>query len=69
MPDPDAGGSIDFYRIYRDGQLYGDRYDRTSLGTETTWTDTRTDGIQHDYSITAVDDQLAESTILGPVTR
>lgn len=67
--DPDAGDGIDFYRIYRDGQAYGDRYDRTPSGASVTFTDTKTGGLQHTYSVVAVDQDLAESTMLGPVTR
>lgn len=67
--DQDAGDSIAFYRIYRDGVTYADRYDRTGTGSTLTYTDTHTGGQQHSYSITAVDTQLAESTILGPITR
>ncbi len=67
--DPDAGDHIAFYRIYRDGVAYANRYDRTGLGTDTSYVDTRTGGMPHSYSITAVDTQLAESPLLGPVTR
>jgi Tfp pilus assembly protein PilV len=67
--DPDAGDSIAFYRIYRDGVTYADRYDRTGSGSTLTYTDSHTGGQQHSYAITAVDTQLAESTILGPITR
>jgi prepilin-type N-terminal cleavage/methylation domain-containing protein len=65
-PDPD-GDPIAFFRIYRDGQAYVNRYDRTGSGTELTWTDPKGNG-SHSYSVTAVDPQLAESTIVGPVT-
>ncbi|MDQ4040273.1 MAG: prepilin-type N-terminal cleavage/methylation domain-containing protein [Actinomycetota bacterium] len=51
-----------FYRIYRDGVAFANRYDRTGSGTETTWTDRNTDGQNHDYWVTAVSSQLAEST-------
>jgi type II secretory pathway pseudopilin PulG len=67
VSDPD-GDPIAFYRIYRDGQAYASRYDRTA-GAQTTYTDTGTGGVQHTYWVTAVDGQLAESTQLGPVTR
>jgi len=67
--DPDSGDSIDFYRIYRDGTAVGDRYDRTALGSQTTFVDGRNGGTQHTYWVTAVDTQLAESAALGPVTR
>lgn len=69
VADPNPGDSIAFYRIYRDGALYTDRYDRTSTGSVTNYRDTETGGQQHTYRVTAVDTQLAESTVLGPVTR
>lgn len=66
---PDADGeSIDFFRIYRDGQQIANRYD-TAPGNATTYTDTQTGGVPHTYWVTAVDPQLAESTAAGPVTR
>jgi hypothetical protein len=67
--DPDAGDSIDHYVIYRDGQAFGDRYDRTGSGTDLTFTDTHTNGQTHTYWVAAVDTQLAESPVVGPVTR
>jgi hypothetical protein len=67
--DPDAGDSIAFYRIYRDGATYADRYDRTASGGNLTYTDTRTDNEPHTYWVTAVDTHLSESVLLGPVTR
>jgi hypothetical protein len=67
--DPDPGDSIAFYRIYRDGTTYADRYDRTATGSDLTYTDLQTDGVPHTYYVTAVDTQLAESTLLGPVTK
>jgi hypothetical protein len=63
--DPD-GDPIAFYRIYRDGQAFANRYDRTGSGSELTWTDPKADA-SHSYSVTAVDPQLAESTPVGPV--
>ena len=60
--DPDVGDGIDFYRIYRDGTAYADRYDRTGTGSELTYTDTNTGGATHIYRVVAVDTQLAEST-------
>jgi hypothetical protein len=62
------GDAIAFYRIYRDGSAYVNRYDRT-LGAQLTYTDTTTGGVPHTYYVTAVDPQLAESTIVGPVTK
>jgi prepilin-type N-terminal cleavage/methylation domain-containing protein len=67
--DPDSGDSIDHYVIYRDGTAYADRYDRTATAQELTFTDAHTNGIQHTYWVAAVDTQLAESTLVGPVTR
>jgi len=67
--DPDPGDSIAFYRIYRDGTVVANRYDRTGTGADVTYTDTQTDGIAHTYYVTAVDTQLAESPMLGPVTK
>jgi Tfp pilus assembly protein PilV len=68
IQDPNLGDSIAFYRIYRDGTAYADRYDRTA-SNETTYTDSHTGGTTHSYRITAVDTQLAESAKVGPVTR
>ena len=67
--DPDPGDQIDHYVIYRDGQAYADRYDRTATGADLTWTDKNTNGLVHTYWVAAVDTQLAESTLVGPVTR
>jgi competence protein ComGC len=67
--DPDPGDSIAFYRIYRDGSAYANRYDRTGTGANVTYTDTQPAGVQHTYYVTAVDTQLAESPLLGPVTK
>jgi prepilin-type N-terminal cleavage/methylation domain-containing protein len=60
--DPNLGDSVHFYRIYRDGV----RYDRTALGTDTTWTDTGVGSGSHTYQVTAVDTHLAESAAAGP---
>jgi prepilin-type N-terminal cleavage/methylation domain-containing protein len=66
-PNPDsppAGESDDtvrYYRIYRDGELYADRYDRTGSATDMTFVDTDPGPGTHTYSVTTVDSQLAES--------
>jgi hypothetical protein len=65
--DPDGGG-IAFYRIYRDGTAIADRYDRAGAA-EVTYVDGRTGGTTHQYWIAAVDSQLGESSLVGPVTR
>lgn len=67
--DPD-GDSVDFYRIYRDGTGYADRYDRLfATGTTLTWVDRAAGSGSHDYSVTAVDTKFAESLHAGPVTK
>ncbi|MEJ7894817.1 MAG: prepilin-type N-terminal cleavage/methylation domain-containing protein [Solirubrobacteraceae bacterium] len=66
--DPDLGDAIDHYNIYRDGTSLADRIDRTDVA-ELSWTDTAKGGVQHDYYVTAVDGNLAESSILGPERR
>ena len=67
-PSDADGDAISFYRIYRDGQAIANRYD-TAPGNKTSYTDTATGGGTHNYWVTAVDPQLAESTAVGPVTR
>jgi prepilin-type N-terminal cleavage/methylation domain-containing protein len=67
--DPDPGDSIMFYRIYRDGHTFADRYATWSgPGSPLTFIDGNTGGVQHSYWITAVDPHYAESVIVGPVT-
>lgn len=68
--DPDAGDSVQFYRLYRDGTGYGSRYDRLYAGGSTlTWIDSNTAGASHSYSVSAVDGGFAESALAGPVTK
>ena len=67
-PDPDPGDAIDHYNVYRGGTGFADRIDRTDVA-ELSWTDTTAGGVPHEYWITAVDRNLAESLVLGPVTR
>ena len=66
--DPDTGDSIEFYRIYRDGNTIGDRFDRTGPG-ELSFIDDSPGGASHTYWVSAVDTHYAESTLLGPVTK
>ncbi len=66
--DPDPGDSIAFYRVYRDGLLVADRYDRYyDSSTNVTWQDTTLGGTAHTYWITGVDQHFAESPVLGPI--
>lgn len=69
--DPDwlTGDHVAFYRIYRDGKSYANRYDRTGTANELTYTDVDTNGVSHSYAVVAVDTQLAESPFSNTVTR
>jgi prepilin-type N-terminal cleavage/methylation domain-containing protein len=69
--DPDGPpDGVEFYRIYRDGQALGNRYERWfDNAPNVTWQDIQTNGLQHTYSVTAVDTQHLESAFLGPVTK
>ena len=63
--DPDG---IRFYRIYRDGTAYADRYDKTGDGTTLSWTDRNPDAGGHTYYVSAVDNFFDESAPTRPVT-
>ena len=58
---------VAFYRIYRDGTGYEDRYDRTTGGLITSYVDTDPGSETHDYWVTAVDSNFNESDTVGPV--
>jgi prepilin-type N-terminal cleavage/methylation domain-containing protein len=59
--DTDAGDSVQFYRIYRDGTDWvGDYYGRTTTGS-TFYIDSATNGDQHIYNVTAVDQSFMQS--------
>ncbi len=60
-------GAVDFYRIYRDGVAFANRYDRTGTATELTYTDTRIGSGGHVYRVVAVSG-AAESSFSGAVT-
>jgi prepilin-type N-terminal cleavage/methylation domain-containing protein len=63
---PAGGNPVAFYRIYRDGVEYTQRYDVTGDNTPS-YTDPG-DGSTHSYYITAVSTNLAESSYVGPVS-
>jgi Tfp pilus assembly protein PilV len=64
--DPDAGDSIQYYRIYRDGTSWiTDYFDRTSSGSNLSYTDTATGGDVHTYYVVAVDQGNQESRPIG----
>jgi len=62
-------GSVDTYRIYRDGTTVADRFARPEAD-EVEWLDPDADPEEapHQYWITAVDDRLQESVLVGPVS-
>jgi type II secretory pathway pseudopilin PulG len=68
--DPDAGDRIDFYRVYRDGVDYTNRFARWyDDGATVTWTDTATAGATHTYRVTSVDTHYMESALGAPVVQ
>lgn len=70
VTDPDKGDSVDFYRIYRDGQTLAHRYDAIdAVGDPTVWSDDSTGGVAHTYYVVAVDTRLAESGFSNATTR
>jgi prepilin-type N-terminal cleavage/methylation domain-containing protein len=66
VADPD-GDPLDSYVIYRDGTAIQNRYDSV-FATETSVVLHDTGGNVHDYWVAAVDERLAESPLVGPVT-
>jgi prepilin-type N-terminal cleavage/methylation domain-containing protein len=67
-PAPPGGGpAVAFYRVYRGSHAYTDRYGVAPAGASTvTFTDT--DAVEpHAYWVTAVDENLTESELVGPV--
>ncbi|MEA2133658.1 MAG: hypothetical protein QOC68_1567 [Solirubrobacteraceae bacterium] len=70
VEDLDPGDSIAFYRVYRDGVLVADRYDRYYDSTATVdWQDKTLGGTAHTYWVTAVDQHFGESPMVGPVVQ
>jgi prepilin-type N-terminal cleavage/methylation domain-containing protein len=64
--DPDAGDSVQFYRIYRDGTDWvNDYFASTASGSNLSFTDTTTNGDVHTYWVVAVDQSFTESRPLG----
>jgi hypothetical protein len=60
-----ATGAPSFYRIYRDGTTAANRFSRTGP-TDLTFTD-QTANEPHQYWVAAVDSNLNESTLVGPL--
>jgi prepilin-type N-terminal cleavage/methylation domain-containing protein len=68
--DPDSGDSVDYYRIYRDGQAFTNRYDVIdNVGSPILWTDPTSGGTTHTYYVVAVDTHSKESAFSNGVTR
>ena len=68
VTDPDG---VPFYRIYRDGTGYVNRYDEffpepSSPGFA--WPESDSSGTSHTYRVTAVDGTFAESALSDPVS-
>jgi prepilin-type N-terminal cleavage/methylation domain-containing protein len=68
--DPNAGDGIDFYRVYRNGSTYGQRYDVLFpvAGKPLVFVDKQPASGSNTYRITAVDTHFGESAPTGPVT-
>ena len=61
-----SGDTISYYRIYRDGIAYANRYGRWFDESATvSWTDPDPDGTSHTYWVTAVDTHFLESELAG----
>ena len=69
-PSTDSDGTIQLYRIYRDGVAYAQRhasfYPKT--GELLAWIEPEPDGSSHVYRISAVDDDFGESVLSAPLT-
>ena len=66
-----SGDEVAYYRVYRDGTAYANRYARwydNAVSGVVTWTDPKPDGMSHVYRVVAVDLNHMESTFAGPVT-
>jgi hypothetical protein len=61
-----SDSTVIFYRVYRDGQLLANRYGKTSNATTLSFTDQDGGGTSHTYYVSAVDDDFAESAVVGP---
>jgi prepilin-type N-terminal cleavage/methylation domain-containing protein len=68
LPSVDTDGTIQLYRIYRDGVAYANRhasfYPKT--GELLAWIEPEPDSSSHTYRISAVDDDFGESALSDP---
>jgi prepilin-type N-terminal cleavage/methylation domain-containing protein len=69
-PSTDTDGTVQFYRVYRDGTAYTNRHDQFFPdGPIIAWLEYKApDGSPHTYRITAVDDDFGESGLSDPVS-
>jgi len=68
VTDPDG---VPFYRIYRDGTGYVDRYDEFFPDPSQpgyAWPESDSSGTSHTYYVTAVDGTFAESALSDPIS-
>jgi prepilin-type N-terminal cleavage/methylation domain-containing protein len=71
LPSVDADGTVQSYRIYRDGTAYANRWDDffpAATGGLLAWLEYAPDESSHTYYVTAVDDVFGESAPSGSVT-
>lgn len=65
-----SGDRISYYRIYRDGRGYANRYASWYASeADVTWTDPNPDGMSHTYWVTSVDTHRLESDFAGGMTK
>jgi prepilin-type N-terminal cleavage/methylation domain-containing protein len=69
-PSTDSDGSLSFYRIYRDGTTYTERWDDffPDTGGVLAWLEYAPGTGSHTYYVSAVDDVFGESALSAPVT-
>jgi prepilin-type N-terminal cleavage/methylation domain-containing protein len=64
---PYSGSDVIFYRVYRDGKKLADRIARTGQESLTAYRDLDAAAGNHQYYVSSVDENFAESDPLGPV--
>jgi prepilin-type N-terminal cleavage/methylation domain-containing protein len=69
-PSTDSDGNVQYYRIYRDGTGYADRWDEffPGPGGQLAWLEYAPGTGSHTYRVTAVDNLYGESGLSSPVT-
>jgi hypothetical protein len=70
-PSTDSDGTVAFYRIYRDGSAYSNRWDDFfpgAAGGALAWLEYAPGTTSHTYQVTAVDDLFGESALSASVT-